>query len=676
MHGHSPADHPSLGQCRHSIKTALCCSRKSLRTGLVYHRVCWRMWHVSGRHGFGQHTHSRIFAGETPTGHIRFICGQFWTSSFRGGTSSSGPSHPAAVLCPPGHSTGRQENGAMGQHSGWSSTDSPYSSHAGHHYPRFGCPHAIWCAPNECHGFDQIPATAWALAPPGSQSSLVQSEVAYPQGCCLATCHVCHLHSAHWCRTFAEARAGAFNALGGTKAGANPQIHLALTTSTITDPEFYALWQSVLHFRRHIHPDMLDLTLGPAAVVSAKKRKPGPGGVLLTRLEQICWTYLSDGQFQDGEGGRLHILSTPIQEMQWRLSRSWHHMVGRKWEFRKGFAGFRFVCPRLSKPALGLAADDQGFIRAAQNGTFYTNDQFVISGYVDTDACKFCGQPDSTSHRYWTCAASQPSRDLLNHEVAAAIPDLPPCTLQHGWATEPESVRDFKSALASIPDGCGLTLGDLPRSHLDLFCDGAGRDPAVPQARLVAWAVVLAGSDHTQCHRPISWGGVPGQWQQLWGRSSRHSCPPYRQGVELTKLELPLLYGVIRNSPSREPEQSRADVFMLPSSHQITTFGSRFPIWFRMRQFANCITSNPIRCTRLRRNGFSGLAQPMMQLTQQPHMLCRHCPHTFRLFSFAPPVTLPVWNWSFSRFMPIWFGWLNFPLPLHPNQSNHRFSKL
>ena len=67
----------------------------------------------------------------------------------------------------------------------------------------------------------------------------------------------------------------------------------------------------VLHFRRHIPPDMLDLTLGPAAIVSAKKRKPGPGGVLLTRLEQICWTYVQEGQFQDGEGGRLHILHTP-----------------------------------------------------------------------------------------------------------------------------------------------------------------------------------------------------------------------------------------------------------------------------------------------------------------------------------------------------------------------------
>ena len=39
-----------------------------------------------------------------------------------------------------------------------------------------------------------------------------------------------HIGPAH----FTDARAGAFQALGNTKAGANPQIHLALTTSTIT----------------------------------------------------------------------------------------------------------------------------------------------------------------------------------------------------------------------------------------------------------------------------------------------------------------------------------------------------------------------------------------------------------------------------------------------------------
>ena len=58
------------------------------------------------------------------------------------------------------------------------------------------------------------------------------------------------------------------------------QIHLALTATTVTDPEFYARWTSVAQFKRHIHPDLLNITFTPAAVTTASKREPGLGRVL------------------------------------------------------------------------------------------------------------------------------------------------------------------------------------------------------------------------------------------------------------------------------------------------------------------------------------------------------------------------------------------------------------
>ena len=36
-----------------------------------------------------------------------------------------------------------------------------------------------------------------------------------------------------------------------------------------------------------------------------------------------------------------------------------------------------------------------------------------------------------------------------------------------------------------------------------------------PSTRLVAWAVVIAGSDPQQPHFPVAWGGVPGQHQTV-----------------------------------------------------------------------------------------------------------------------------------------------------------------
>lgn len=73
---------------------------------------------------------------------------------------------------------------------------------------------------------------------------------------------------------------------------------------------------------------------------------------MVSRLEQICQTYCSDGILQEGEGAVLHILDSLLQELRSRLARAWQHMAARKWEHRQGFEGLKFeVCePRAFTP--------------------------------------------------------------------------------------------------------------------------------------------------------------------------------------------------------------------------------------------------------------------------------------------------------------------------------------
>ena len=342
------------------------------------------------------------------------------------------------------------------------------------------------------------------------QKLKVLRTVAWPRA--MYSVSIVHVGNAH----FADARAGAFQAIGGAKAGANPQIHLSLTTHPTADPEFFALWNTVQQFRRNIPPDLLDTTLAVAAVVPKRQRKPGPGGVLITRLESVCWAYKANGIFTDGEGGFIHILDAPVQELNGRLIRAWQQMVGRQWESRKGFQGLRFVSPELSKPEPVLGPEDLGFIRAAQNGTFYTHDALHNAGIVENALCKFCQSQDSVFHRHWACSHTAPSRQLIPPDVLDYIHQAPQCLQEHGWATEPEQVRIFRNSLALIPDTMMLFVPiHRPRSHFDLFCDGTGIDPKQPSTRLVAWSVVLAGVDPQQTHVPIAWGGVPGQHQTV-----------------------------------------------------------------------------------------------------------------------------------------------------------------
>ena len=336
------------------------------------------------------------------------------------------------------------------------------------------------------------------------QKLKVLRTVAWPRA--MYSVSTVHIGNAH----FVDARAGAFQAIGGTKAGANPQIHLSLTTHPSADPEFFALWNTAQQFRRNIPPELLDATLAPTAVVPTRKRKPSPGGVLITRLEAICWAYKADGIFSDGEGGFLHILDTPVQELRRRLTRAWQQMVGGQWEHRKGFQGLRLVSTELSKPESTFASDELGFIRVAQNGTFYTHDTLQHAGIVEEASCKFCQLPDSVFHRHWECSHTESSRNLIPANIREYILHAPQCLQEHGWATEPDELRAYRSSLTLIPDTLTHFVPNCPsRKHFDLFCDGTGVDPKQPSTRLVAWAVVIAGRDPQQPHFPVAWGGVP-----------------------------------------------------------------------------------------------------------------------------------------------------------------------
>ena len=345
---------------------------------------------------------------------------------------------------------------------------------------------------------------------PQAQKLKVLRVVAWPR--VLYSGSIVRIGPAH----FDEARAGAFRAIGLQKSGANAQIFLSLVANVGTDPEFYALWNAVTQFRRHISDELLDVTLQQAAVTPPRQRKPGPGGVLVTRLERLCWSYVSNGQFRDGEGGMVHILQTPRQELKARLSRAWQHAVGRRWEHRKGFQGLRFVCPALSRiDDSKYAPDAVGFLQVAQTGAFYTADCLKHSGFTDSSLCTRCATEDSIEHRHWHCPATAQSRSQIPPDIQSKIDTMEPCLREHGWMPEPEEVRNFKSSLHQVPDTMNKYASCRPQAHYDLFCDGTGLDPKQPQTRLVAWAVVIAGVDPLTPHMPVAWGGVPGQWQTV-----------------------------------------------------------------------------------------------------------------------------------------------------------------
>ena len=294
------------------------------------------------------------------------------------------------------------------------------------------------------------------------------------------------------------------------RSGSNPMIQLSLLESVRTDPEFFALWSSVLAFRRYACPDSVGMLFEQATQCAPTLRHPGPTGLLLTRLQNIGWSFVTGTIFNDHWGISIDILPCPPQELRWRITEGWQHQVGSRVMMRKHFDGLQCVAPQITLKVLqSFQGDERGLARAVLDGTNFTTDM----PYCDENQCPLCQAADSLQHRHWECPKTEWSR----LQITTSLADFPECVKDRGWAVLPSVVVDFRRALHAIPDTtsrwcCQVEPADR-ESSIDLFTDGAAICPQNPFARLTGWAVVeLTGlADYVL----VSYGSVPGLSQTV-----------------------------------------------------------------------------------------------------------------------------------------------------------------
>ena len=195
---------------------------------------------------------------------------------------------------------------------------------------------------------------------------------------------------------------------------------------------------------------------------------------------------------------------------------SWGASVGHQLASRAEFAGLADVDIACSThSAHRFSQVDQGLLRVAMNGSFYTRDKQFCSGKFLSKQCPWCPAEDSVYHRTWQCPHFQHVRDQMDPEHRAFIMRQPDCAKLHGLFVETEVDKNFRRALLQIPDQSDTfeSFQVLPDT-LHLFTDGSGTDPSVPSLRLVAWSVCLAQLPGSQ-FSPVAAGGVPGLIQTV-----------------------------------------------------------------------------------------------------------------------------------------------------------------
>eukprot|EP00438_Fugacium_kawagutii_P016921 Skav236278 [mRNA] locus=scaffold2289:169896:172349:+ [translate_table: standard] len=372
---------------------------------------------------------------------------------------------------------------------------------------------------------------------PSSQAQKVRilRTVAWPRG--LHGSSIVHIGGSH----FEALRTQAAQSIGHQKAGMNPQIMLGLMEQPIVDPEYVVIMDSILQCRRQASSDMLAFALQQCAALPDIHKKPGPAGVLASRVAMLGWTYTRGTQFLDDEQNPVDILRSPLPEIKARAARAWGTRVGTIWESRKEFQGLGDVSAVLSRPSANWSAEEAGVLRSVMSGAQFTDDAKAHFEESRTDICKHCHlAQDSMYHRHWECSATERSRQQVPEDVVQSIHSMPICASHRGWICEPPSLAKFRKLLHAIPDTTEAFEADGAdaRNMLGLFVDGSGRDPALPLARIVGWAVVLAGATLQDDATIVSSGGVPGSWQTV-------------PRAELTSLLSAMKYAKLMNKPCR-----------------------------------------------------------------------------------------------------------------------------
>lgn len=314
-------------------------------------------------------------------------------------------------------------------------------------------------------------------------------------------------------------RAGAFRGCRLQKAGASSKIYWSLCNHCAHDPEGFALFSSLRTFRKQVESFWVGPYLEVITQTPAKQRCPGPLGVLVARLENIGWTHVRDSLFQDQWGLAVHLVDTNWKEVQVRASEAFQINVGQQMTVRHGFDGLQHVNASLTAACIKkFNTEEQGLLRALLVGSFMTADQYGVVQHIEEcdRVCKFCGVKDSLIHRHWECEHTSKSREILNFDTKQVVEKYPSCMIERGWAVLPPKLSQYRRLLQKIPDTTGeFFVGDLGFQCVDIFTDGAGREPKLQHARLVGWAWCIASGPWSDTFVVGAEGGVPGIWQTV-----------------------------------------------------------------------------------------------------------------------------------------------------------------
>ena len=236
---------------------------------------------------------------------------------------------------------------------------------------------------------------------------------------------------------FTKMRTKAVQSLGDHRKGTSPLLHLSCLNDPRTDPEFYACWLTIKHFRVFSNPQIAFPMVDYLLHVSDVQDRSGPCSVFIQKLRLLGWTWKGGGLIEDHEQLPLHILHDPVQWLWLRARHAWWARILAVVSQREGFQGLASADVIRSIHTFKSLPDDQRqLLVVSMNGTFFTRDKLFASGHFPSKTCPWCEHQDSVFHRHWECPYHQSSRAKIPSHVFNHLSEQPECMMQHGWCQE------------------------------------------------------------------------------------------------------------------------------------------------------------------------------------------------------------------------------------------------
>ena len=227
-----------------------------------------------------------------------------------------------------------------------------------------------------------------------------------------------------------DLRRRATQALGCQKPGINVGVLLGLVEA-LTDPQLVSLVWTCRTARQQCSVDFWETAVAPVSCGDLDLPPNSLASIVACRLRQVGLSVDRAGYVQD-EFGRFHPHWTNYAEVELRLQWAWQRFVAHKVAHRPEFCGLWQVDVSATRRALAtMDFADQAMYRHCLAGGLFT-ESYKSKWTQQSDACKWCGMPDTTHHRFWECPQHQDLRTTLASAAIPVLDDIPPRTQIEG----------------------------------------------------------------------------------------------------------------------------------------------------------------------------------------------------------------------------------------------------